>query len=155
MRRTDELQKRFLSSDKNSIVTLERHSLDTSVTSDLNRQWLGRLGKKKMTCSFNSLFVTSQINSLAVHVQCKFALVLVQCKITSVFILLWKTIYTCHLWCDYTVKKNRQMQDANDNVLDDWWVMGIFVVREVCLWKIEVTILIIISDGLNMVSTNN
>ena len=52
------------------------------------------------------------------------------------------SLNTCHLWCNCTVKEYRQIQVAYDNVIDDWWVMTNFVVRVVCLWRIEGTILI-------------
>ena len=50
------------------------------------------------------------------------------------------SLYTCHLWCNYTVKQHREIRVAYNNVLEDWWVMRNFVVRVACLWRIEVTI---------------
>ena len=48
-----------------------------------------------------------------------------------------RSLYTCHLWYNYTVKQYRQIQVAHNNVLNDWWVIRNIVVRMVCLWRIE------------------
>ena len=43
------------------------------------------------------------------------------------------SLYSCHLWGNYTVKQYREIQVAYNNVLDEWWVMRNFLVRVACL----------------------
>ena len=61
------------------------------------------------------------------------------------------SLYSCHLRCNYTVKQYREIQVLMIMFLDDWWVMRNFIVRVACLWRIEVIILIPVSDSLSMV----
>ena len=58
------------------------------------------------------------------------------------------------LICYYTPSINVVNAHIN-NVLDNRLVTRNFVVRVACLWKIEVTILIPISDGLSIVITKD